>query len=317
MASMHARVAAAYECIRPLVRETPVEESAAMADRSGATVLLKLEHLQHTGSFKFRGASHKIALLTAGEAARGVVAASNGNHGLGVAAAARTRSIAAEVFVSSTVSPAKARRIESFGARIRTAGSDPLTAELAARHAAESSGRVFISPYNDLDVIAGQGTIAVELNRQAPHLDAVFVAVGGGGLIAGVGACLKSVSPDTQIIGCWPENSPVLYRCMQAGQVIDVPEKPTLSESTSGGLERHSVTVDLCRDVIDRAIFVPEGEILAAMRLVLEAEHWVIEGAAAVAVAAFRQDAHRWAGKTVAIILCGRNVSPEVWRQVV
>jgi threonine dehydratase len=314
---MHARVAAAYECIRPLVRETPVEESAAMADRSGATVLLKLEHLQHTGSFKFRGASHKIALLTAGEAARGVVAASNGNHGLGVAAAARTRSIAAEVFVSSTVSPAKARRIESFGARIRTAGSDPLTAELAARHAAESSGRVFISPYNDLDVIAGQGTIAVELNRQAPHLDAVFVAVGGGGLIAGVGACLKSVSPDTQIIGCWPENSPVLYRCMQAGQVIDVPEKPTLSESTSGGLERHSVTVDLCRDVIDRAIFVPEGEILAAMRLVLEAEHWVIEGAAAVAVAAFRQDAHRWAGKTVAIILCGRNVSPEVWRQVV
>jgi len=317
MASMHARVAAAYERIRPLVRETPVEESAALAGDSGATVLLKLEHLQHTGSFKFRGASHKIALLTAEQAARGVVAASDGNHGLGIAAAARARSIAAEVFVSSSVAPAKARRIESLGARIRTAGSDPLTAELAARHAAESSGRVFISPYNDLDVVAGQGTIAVELDRQAPHLDAVFVAVGGGGLIAGIGGFLKSVSPATQIIGCWPENSPVLYQCLQAGQVIDVPEKPTLSESTSGGLEPHSVTLELCRNTIDRAIFVSEDEILAAMRLVLEAEHWVIEGAAALAVAAFRQDAHRWAGKTVAIVLCGRNVSPEVWRRVV
>jgi threonine dehydratase len=157
----------------------------------------------------------------------------------------------------------------------------------------------------------------VELDRQAPHLDAVFVAVGGGGLIAGIGASLKSISPDTQIIGCWPENSPVLYQCLQAGQVIDVPEKPTLSESTSGGLEPNSVTLELCRNAIDRAIFVSEDEILAAMRLVLEAEHWVIEGAAAVAVAAFRQDAHRWAGKTVAIILCGRNVSPEVWRRVV
>src|ERR1039458_5436110 len=142
MASMHARVADAYERIRPLVRETPVEESAALADRSGATVLLKLERLQHTGSFKFRGASNKIALLTVGQAARGVVAASNGNHGLGVAAAARTRSIAAEVFVSSSVSPAKARRIESLGARIRTAGADPLTAELAARHAAELANAI-------------------------------------------------------------------------------------------------------------------------------------------------------------------------------
>jgi threonine dehydratase len=142
------------------------------------------------------------------------------------------------------------------------------------------------------------------------------VAVGGGGLIAGIGAALKSVSPDTQIIGCWPENSPVLYQCLQAGQVIDVPEKPTLSESTAGGLEPGSVTLELCRNTIDRAIFVPEDAILAAMRLVLEAEHWVIEGAAALAVAAFRQDAHRWAGKTVAIILCGRNVSPEVWRRV-
>jgi threonine dehydratase len=309
-------VMAAYERIRPYVRETPVEQSAALAGGGTASVYLKLEHLQHTGSFKFRGASNKIALLTPDRAAAGVVAASNGNHGLGVAAAARARGIAAEVFVSAQVSPAKAQRIAALGAAIRHAGGDPLTAELAARHAAEASGRVFISPYNDLDVVAGQGAIAVELHRQLPDLDAVFVAVGGGGLIGGIGSYLKSASPRTEIVGCWPENSPVLHECLRAGRVIDVAERPTLSESTAGGLEPGAVTLAVCRSVIDRAVLVSEAEIRAAMRLVLETEHWLIEGAAAVAVAAFRQDIRRWDGQRVAIVLCGRNVSPEVLARV-
>ena len=307
-------ILAAHRLIAPFMRETPVESTPLAPS---VEVFLKLEHLQHTGSFKFRGASHKIALLTPSQAARGVIAASNGNHGLGVAAAARARSIAAEVFVSSQVSPAKARRIESFGARIRHAGDDPLAAELAARRAAEANGQVFISPYNDADVIAGQGTIAVELTRQiAPPLDAVFVAVGGGGLMGGIGAWLKSASPSTEIVGCWPENSPVLHRCMEAGRVVDVPEEPTISESTSGGLEPGSITVDLCRSVMDRASLVTEQQILSAMRLVLETEHWLIEGAAAVAVAAFLQDAARYRSKRVAIIICGRNLSPEAARQL-
>lgn len=305
-------VIAAYERLKPLVRETPVELWSGAP--SSVRCYLKLEHLQTTGSFKFRGASNKIALLRPEQAAGGVVAASNGNHGIGVAAAAGSRGISAEVFVSSQVSPAKARRIEAHGARIRSVGDDPLAAELAARRAAEESGRVFISPYNDAEVIAGQGTIAVELHRQVPRLDAVFVAVGGGGLIGGIGAYLKSVSPATEIVGCWPENSPVLYECLRAGCVIDVPERPTLSESTSGGLEPGSVTLEVCRGAIDRGVFVSEAEILAAMRLMLATEHWVIEGAAGVAVAAFLKEAERYHGKTVALVLCGRNVSPEVLR---
>jgi threonine dehydratase len=305
---MHDAVSAAYQRIRPFVRETPVEPCTAL----GSSIFLKLEHLQHTGSFKFRGASNKIALLTPDQAAAGVVAASNGNHGLGVAAAARARHIAAEVFVSAQVSPGKARRIEALGARLHAAGNDTLTAELAARHVAESSGRVFISPYNDLDVIAGQGTIGVELLEQLPGLDAVFAAVGGGGLIGGIGGYLKSASPKILIAGCWPENSPVLYECLRAGRILDVAERPTLSESTAGGLEPGSVTLDLCRRVIDHSVLVSEAEILDAMRFMLETEHWLIEGAAAVAVAAFRKEAARWEGKTVAIVLCGRNVSPEV-----
>lgn len=296
----------AYERIRPLVRETPVEHAPELG------AWLKLEHLQKTGSFKFRGACNKVALLTPDQAAAGVVTASNGNHGLGVAAAAQARGIAAEVFVSAHVSPGKARRIEAHGARLHRAGDDPLAAELAARRAAEESGRVFISPYNDSEVMAGQGTIAVELLRQFPEIGSVFVAVGGGGLIGGIGTYVKAVRPDVEMVGCWPENSPVLWECMQAGQVVDVAERPTLSESTAGGLEPGTVTLDVCRRTIDRAVFVSEDEIRDAMRLVLRTEHWLIEGAAAVAVAAFRKAG----GQNAAIVLCGRNLSAEAFNLV-
>jgi threonine dehydratase len=304
---MKEAICAAYERIRPFVRETPVEE---FGDRA----YLKLEHLQCTGSFKFRGASNKIALLTPKQAAAGVITASNGNHGLGVAAAAQARGIAAEVFVSAQVSPAKARRIERHGARVRPVGADPLAAELAARRASQDSGKTYISPYNDADVIAGQGTIGVELHRQVPTMDAVFVAVGGGGLIGGIGSYLKAVSPETEIVGCWPQNSPVMYECLRAGKVVDVAELPTLSESTAGGLEPGSVTLEVCGSAIDRCVLVSEAQILAAMRLIFETEHWVIEGAAAVAVAAYLNTASQYQGKTVVILLCGRNVSPEVLR---
>jgi threonine dehydratase len=276
---------------------------------AGCEAWLKLEHLQHTGSFKFRGAANKIGLLTGNQE---VVTASNGNHGLGVAAAAEARGIAAEVFVSSHVSRAKAARIQARGARIRYAGDDPLTAEVAARRAAEETGRIYISPYNDLDVAAGQGTIAVELLRQAPDLDAVFVAVGGGGLIGGIGSYLKAVSPRTEVVGCWPENSPVMKACLDAGKIVDVPELPTLSESTAGGLEEGSVTFELCRQAIDRSVLVTEEEILRAMRFVLETEHWVIEGAAGVAMAAYLKEAERYRGKKAAVVICGRNLSEAV-----
>ncbi len=310
---MKSAIEAAHARIQPYVRETPLEPWSAV----GPNVFLKLEHLQLTGSFKLRGASNKIALLTADQAARGVVAASNGNHGLGVAAAAQARGIAAEVYVSAHVSPTKARRIEALGARIRTAGEDPLTAELAARRAAEQSGRVFISPYNDLDVVAGQGTIAVELHRQLPELDAVFVAVGGGGLIGGIGAYFKAVAPATEIVGCWAANSPVLHECLRAGRIVEVAEEPTVSESTAGNLEPDSVTLDVCRTAIDRHVLVSEDEILAAMRRIMKTEHWLIEGAAAVAVAAYLQDAKRYAGRKVAIVLCGRNLSPEALARLI
>ena len=302
-------VVRAHQRIRSLVVETPVESISDLVPESSVRLLAKLENLQKTGSFKLRGATNKISALTNRQRAEGVIAASNGNHGLGVALAAKDAGVAAQVYVSSHVSPYKASRIEQHGAAICRAGETPLDAELAGRLASRQSGKVFISPYNDIEVIAGQGTIAVELQSKAPALDAIFVAVGGGGLIGGIGAYLKRVAPHVEVVGCWAENSPVLYKCMQAGKIVDVPEQPTLSESTAGGLEPQSVTLDLCKRVIDRSVLVSEEEILAAMRKVREVKGWVIEGAAAVALAAALKDVDRYQGKTVMVVICGGNVS--------
>jgi threonine dehydratase len=312
VAELAAQVIEAAERIRPVVVETPVEQIEALAPNLETEVFFKLENLQSTGSFKLRGASNKILSLSPAEAAQGVIAASNGNHGLGVAAAAKSAGIAAEVYVSSHVSPSKVRRIQEYGVHIERIGSDPLEAELAARSAASQQGKVFISPYNDPQVMAGQGTIAVELLRQLPLMDVVFVSVGGGGLIGGIGAYLKCASPQTEVVGCWPKNSPVLYESIKAGRILDVAEQPTLSESTAGGLEPGSVTLEICSRVIDSSILVSEAEILDAMRRVRALKGWIIEGAAALAVAAFLKNAGRYKGKRVAVIICGANVSEKV-----
>ena len=312
VAKLAAQVIEAANRIQPVVVETPVEKIEGFAPDEGADLFFKLENLQKTGSFKLRGASNKILSLSPAEAARGVIAASNGNHGLGVAAAAKAAGIAAEVYVSNYVSPSKARRIQEYGARVKRVGNDPLDAELAARAAASDQGKVFISPYNDIQVMAGQGTLAVELLRQLEPLDAIFVAVGGGGLIGGIGAYLKCASPRAEVVGCWPENSPVLYESIKAGRILDVAERPTLSESTAGGLEPGSVTLEICSRVIDASVLVSETEILNAMRKVRTLKGWIIEGAAAVAVAAFLKNAERYNGKRVAVVICGANVSEKV-----
>ena len=295
-----------------LVRETPLV--ALPRDGRGALAspaFAKLEQLQLSGSFKLRGATNRLMSLSPAAAALGVITSSTGNHGLGVATAAQFLGLDAEVFLSAQVSPAKREKIRGHGARIRIIGDDPLAAEMAARAAARESGRTYVSPYNDSYVVAGQGTIGVELARQLPDLDAVFIATGGGGLISGVGSYLRHHVPRAEIIGCWPENSAVLYACLQAGRILDAPEKPTLSESTAGGVESGSITFDLCRQVMHRSVLVSEEEILRAMRWG-HAQGWAMEGAAGVALAAYFKEAARYAGKKVVVLICGGNPSPAV-----
>jgi threonine dehydratase len=295
--------------VRPLVRETPVDRSLHLSRLGDADVYLKLEHLQHTGSFKLRGAANKILSLDDEQLRGGVIAASTGNHGMGVCYAARRAGTTATIYLPHDVSEQKLATIEHLGGIPVLSAGDCLEAEYDAREAAGKSGQVFISPYNDPQVIAGQGTIGLELARQLGRIDAVFVAVGGGGLIAGMAAYLKSVSPHTRVIGCWPENARALYECLRAGRVIEVAEEPTISESTAGGVEEGSITLPLGQRLIDDYALVSEAEIRDAIRLIFDKERWIIEGSAGVAVAAYLKERESYAGQNVAIILCGRNIS--------
>lgn len=298
-----------------LVRETPLvplaSDGRGAAPGAAGAAFAKLEQLQRSGSFKLRGAANKLMSLSPAAAAAGVIASSTGNHGLGVATAAQFLGIDAEVFLSAQVSPAKRDKIRELGARIRIVGDDALAAEIAARAEARESERTYVSPYNDPYVVAGQGTIGVELERQLPDLDAIFIATGGGGLISGVGSYLRHRAPRAEIVGCWPENSAVLYECLKAGRILDVAEKPTLSESTAGGVELGSITFELSRQVIHRGVLVSEDEILQAMRWG-HAQSWSMEGASGVALAAYFKEAPRYADKKIVVVICGGNPSPAV-----
>lgn len=298
--------------IRDFVPETPVAFIRDAKSRFGsARVHLKLENLQKTGSFKLRGAANRIFALSSEEGRCGVVTSSTGNHGLGVATAGSHRGVDVEVFVSPHVSSKKCAAMEGCGARIRIVGKNPLEAETIARAVAIDSGRTYVPPYNDPLVVAGQGTIALELMGQVGQMDAIYVAVGGGGLISGIGAYLKSAAPRTEVIGCWPENSRVLHESLKAGSIIDFPEKPTLSDSTAGGVEQGSITFGLCQKVVRRHLLVSETEILGAMQWA-KAQGWIVEGAAGVAIAAAFQDAPRLGEKNVVIVVCGGNLSAHV-----
>lgn len=312
LAAWGERVEEASERIQDIIVRTEVQESTRVAPDFDGKVWLKLEHRQRTGSFKLRGAANRIASLTPDEGRAGVTTSSMGNHGLGVAHAGHEAGVPVEVFVSPLVSEDRLERMRALGATIWTVEGSVLDAELAARAEAASTGKVYISPYNDPHVVAGQGTVALELLEDLDQLDAVFVAVGGGGLIGGIGAYLKARAPGVEVVGCWPENAPALHACLEAGRIVEVAEEPTLSESTAGGVEEGAITFDLARRVIDRSVLVTEDEILAAMRLLEAREGWVVEGAAGVALAAFLKSRDHVPGGHVAIVLCGGNVSPAV-----
>jgi len=298
------------------VRRTPVERSLSLSERLGAEVWLKLENQQHTGSFKLRGAMNKLLVLGDEQRARGVVAASSGNHGLGVASAGRELDVPVQVFVPDSTGEEKITAIAAHGARVQRHGADCVDTESHARAEAQRSGRTYVSPYNDLDVVAGQGTVGAELIEQVPGLDAVYVALGGGGLVSGVGAAVCSAHPSVEIVACSPANSPAMDECVKRGEVIDVACLPTLSDSTAGGVEAGSVTLPLCTELVHRYLRVPEDALAPTLLEFYRDHHMLVEGAAAVAVAGLLQDADRVRGRRVAVVVCGGNLPLGVLREL-
>ncbi|MDC1287160.1 threonine/serine dehydratase [Gammaproteobacteria bacterium] len=298
------------------VRETPLDESGVFSERSGANFLLKGEHLQRTGSFKMRGAMNKMLCLSDEERQQGVITASSGNHGMATTQAARVAGLEVTVYLPESVSPLKLANMRRQGANTVLVPGNGVEAEISARAAAESEGMVFVSPYSDFEVIAGQGTVGLEMAEQCSDLAAVYVCVGGGGLISGIGSYLKDCQPQADIIGCWAENSAAMHLCMERGEIYDTPETPTLSDGSAGGIEPGAITLPLCQQVIDRQLLVSEAEIAAAMRDMATAERFIIEGAAGVALAAALRSASDYQGRNIAVVVCGRNITLDSFRSV-
>jgi len=303
-----ALIDSAYDRIREHLVKTPL-----LKDSSNG-IWLKCENRQYTGSFKLRGALSKLSLLPVGSH---VVTASTGNHGLGVTKAAAIYGHRLKVFIPSTVTTQKKDKLLALGVDLVQVDGDSLSAELAGKDFAQQNNFTWVSPYNDIDVIAGQGTIGLEILQQLDQADKIYITVGGGGLISGIASYVKYHSPQTAIIGCQPINSPEMYLSQQAGHVVMAPEElSTLSDGSAGPLEEDSITFDLCRSLVDRFVLVSEEDIRKAIRTLYQDHHVVIEGAAAVAYAAAGNDSERKSSEHVVVVLCGGNINPALHEEI-
>ena len=298
------------------VRETPLDISGIFSERTGARFLLKGEHLQRTGSFKMRGAMNKLLCLGEEERKLGIITASSGNHGMATTQAARVVGLEATIYLPENVSPLKLANMKRLGANTVLVPGNGVEAEIAGRAAAKREAKTFVSPYADLEIIAGQGTVGLELAQQCPDLAAVYVCVGGGGLISGIGSYLKSQQPGVEVIGCWPENATAMHLCLERGEIYDTPETETLSDGSAGGVEEGAITFPICQQVIDRHLLISEAEIASAMRDMAANENFIIEGAAGVALAAGLKDANNFKSRNIAVVICGRNIAIDTFRAV-
>jgi len=302
--------------IAPHIRHTECQRSASLSKAAGAEVYLKLENQQISGSFKLRGVMNKLLSLTPDRRSRHLVAASTGNHGAAFAHAVGELGLEGLLFLPSNAAASKLRAIEASGLPFELVGEDCVETEKHARDYAAANGCVWISPYNDPAIVAGQGTIGPELLEQLHEIDAVLVPVGGGGLASGIAAYLQDVAPTVEIIGCQPEASAVMFESVKAGEIVEMESLPTLSDATAGGIEEGSITFDLCRRFVDRYNLVSEGEIAAAIRFIHDHEDMVIEGGAALPVAVMLRRPPELEGKTVVLVITGSKIDEAVLREI-
>jgi threonine dehydratase len=308
---------AAAHAIRDVACRTPLVPAYALG-RPDRDVRLKLETAQPTGAFKIRGAANAVARLGRQALARGVVCASTGNHGRAIAFAAARAGSSATVCMSGLVPENKRAGIRDLGAIVRIAGDSQDDAQAEAARLANEEGLAEIPPFDHADVIAGQGTIGIELLEDFPDLDTVVVPLSGGGLIAGIACAIKSASPSIRVVGVSMERGAAMHMSLAAGRPVDVTEEPTLADSLGGGIGLDNrFTFAMVRELVDDTITVTEAQIAAAMRRLFLEEGWVAEGAGAIGVALLDERYRERLGQRIAIVVSGRNVDMGLFRRVI
>ena len=316
MINFRSNIEQVYKRSNPHIRHTPLEHSPYLSNLASANVFLKLDNIQKTGSFKFRGAISKMTSMSDQEKSNGVVTASTGNHGAACSLAMSTLQIKGKIVVPENVHKNKVENILNLGGEIEYYGDDCIDAEERAQEISKTTGATYISPYNDEAIVCGQGTMGLEIWEDLKGIDAVFVSVGGGGLISGVGGYLKSMNESIQVYGVSPKNSCVMYESLKAGKQLDLPSEPTLSDGTAGGVEFGSMTFEMCKEIIDDFSIVSEEEIAKGIQIGVEKHHQLIEGAAGTAIAGFMKQKDKFKDRTVVLVMCGGNISGAVLKSI-
>ncbi len=302
------------------IHRTPLQRSNYFSSRTGANVFFKLEQLQVSGSFKGRGAMNKIASLSDAERARGIVAASTGNHGAAVAYAANAFGAKSLIFMPENASSVKVDAVRGLGAEVRFHSSDAGQTEIYAHAFADERGLTFASPYNDPAIIGGQGTIGKELLEQIGQVDELFLSVGGGGLLSGIAGYLKGIGQTVRVCACSPQADHAMYASIKAGKVVVFDADPTIADGCAGGMEEDAITLPLVTQLVDEWHLLSEEATKAAMRLYIENDNHLLEGSAGLAIAALLEAAERgsarFEGKTVVLVICGSRISAKTLKSL-
>ena len=300
------------------IKQTPLTRSQFLSDLCSGNVYLKLENQQVTQSFKIRGVMNKLLHLSQQEKSRGVITASAGNHGKAVAFGAQKLGFKAKVVVPTSTPTIKIDGIKQYGAELLVYGETYTDAERKAKELSQIEGSLYISPYNDPHIVAGHGTISLEILQEHPETDVIVVPVGGGGLISGISIAAKTAKPKIQILGVQSTATPIMFESLKAGKIVKPHrhEPKTVAEGLSGGIEENSITFPIVQQYVDEVYLVREQEIRHAVYLVWENEKQIVEGSAATAVALLVENKEWFLGKTVALVMSGGNIDDSRFQTV-
>jgi len=310
-------IKAAHTRIQSFVKKTPLIQSKYLSDFCNSQVYLKLENQQITNSFKIRGALNKMMTLTPEEKEKGVLAVSSGNHAQAVGVAAAHLKIPAKIIIPENTPKNKIEKIKKYDVILEIYPGDYDETELYARKISKKTDSIFISGYNDNYIVAGQGTIGIELSDQLENITDVIVPVGGGGLISGIAVAIKKMHPKARVIGVQSEASPAFYESLKAGKIIDVELFDSIADGMWGGIEKGSVTFDIVQKFVDEILLVKEETIKKAIGLLWKEDKQKVEGSAAATIAALLENQTKFEDKTIVCIMSGGNINDELFQKLI